>query len=231
MSVGLLGRKIGMTQVYSEEGEVIPVTVLEAGPCTVLQLKTLDRDGYEAVQLGFGVKPRRLASKSERGHVTQLKSRRSKKKAEAGVDLLPKADCEPARHVREFRTDGVEHGFELGQVLDVNLFAEIAKVDVIGTSKGRGFTGAMKRWNFKGQGAAHGTKKVHRRVGSIGNRTWPGRVFPGQKMAGQHGVDKITVRNLNLVRIVAEDNLLVIKGAVPGPNGGFVIVRPTNYKG
>jgi large subunit ribosomal protein L3 len=229
MPVGLLGRKVGMTQVYGENGVLIPVTVIEAGPCPVLMLRSKERDGYEAVQIGFGIKPRRLAIRSERGHVAALSSKRAKSLEQSGKSLLPKANCEPPRYVREFRLDGEEHSLEVGQVLDVNLFAEVKSVDVIGITKGRGFTGAMKRWNFQGQNASHGEKKVHRRVGSIGNRSYPGRVFKGLKMAGHYGVEQVTIRNLSMVKIDTENNLIVIKGAIPGANGGHVIIRPTNY--
>ena len=168
MSVGLLGRKIGMTQVYGADGSATPVTVIQAGPCVVLQLRTLERDGYEAVQIGFGDKPRRLASQSERGHVAAIRSKRSRARAAAGVEATPKADCEPKRFVREFRTDGEECVCEVGQELTVELFADVPRVDVIGTSKGRGTAGVMKRHNFSGQRASHGVKRVHRHGGRSG---------------------------------------------------------------
>ena len=225
MAIGLLGRKVGMTQIYDESGNAVPVTVIQAGPCHVLQLRSADRDGYDAVQIGFGDKPRRLASRSERGHVAKLESRRSKTRAKAGVELLPKADCEPQRFVRELR--GSTEGITVGQVLDVNVFADIKKVDVTGTSKGRGTSGVMRRHNFHGQRASHGVKKVHRHAGSIGQSQFPGHVPKGRRMAGRYGNARSTSRNLQLVRIDAENNLLLIHGAVPGPNGGYVIIQQT----
>ena len=228
MPVGLLGQKVGMTRVYGENGEVIPVTVIQVGPCPVLQLRTEGRDGYSAVQIGYGEKPRRLATKAERGHVAQINSKRQKKRVEAGVELLEKPGCEPQRFVREFRTDGEDHGCEVGQVLDVDLFAETSHVDVIGTSKGRGFAGVMKRHNFKGQRATHGVKRVHRHGGSIGMSADPARVFKGTRMAGRYGGVQSTVRYLSVVRLDKENNVMLVKGAIPGPNGGYVVVRPTN---
>lgn len=228
MPVGLLGRKIGMTQIFNEDGSVVPVTVVQAGPCTVLQVRTQDRDGYEAVQLGFDEKPRRLASRSERGHVASLGSKRRKKFTDAGVELLAKAECEPMRFIREFRTDGEEHGLEVGQAVDVDIFAEVKFVDVIGKTKGRGFAGVMKRHNFSGQRASHGVKRVHRHGGSIGMSADPARVFKGTRMPGRYGNTQVTVRHLRVVRVDAENHLLLVMGAVPGPNGGYLIVRHTN---
>ena len=228
MPVGLLGRKVGMTQIFDENGQVVPVTVIEAGPCVVTQLRTKDRDGYEAVQLGFADKPRRLAIRAERGHVADINGKRQKTRQAAGVQPGVKADCEPKRLYQEFRTDGEEHGLAVGQVLTAAHFEGVARVDVFGTTKGRGFTGAMKRHNFSGQGASHGTKKVHRKVGSIGSSADPSRVFPGTKMAGRHGGQRRTVRYLKVVRIDAENNMLLIRGAIPGANGGYVTIRRTN---
>lgn len=228
MSASILGRKVGMTQVFLEDGRAVPVTVVQAGPCHVLQLRTLERDGYEAVQLGFENKPRRLAARSERGQVAVLDSKRSKKRQAAGVEALAKADCEPQRFVREFR-GGSEA--KVGDVLTVEQFSEIKKVDVTGTSKGRGFSGVMKRHNFAGQRATHGVKKCHRHPGSTGMSAYPSRVVPGMKMAGQYGNARITTRNLELVRVDTENNLLLIRGAVPGPNGGLVSIRQTNKVG
>lgn len=230
MPVGLLGRKIGMTQVYDESGDLIPVTVIEAGPCVVLQLRSQDGDGYEAVQVGFDDKPRRLARRSERGHVVSLNSKRQKRRSEAGVELPPKPDCEPKRFVREFRTDGEQHGLEVGQELAVGLFADVPFVDVIGTSKGRGTAGVMKRHNFSGQRASHGVKRVHRHGGSIGMSADPARVLKGTRMPGRYGNERRTVRHLRVVRVDEENNLLLVKGAIPGPNGGEVIVRHTNRR-
>lgn len=229
MSVGLLGEKVGMTQIYGEGGEAIPCTVIQAGPCTVLQLRTSDRDGYEAVQLGFRDKPRRLASRSERGQVADIESKRSRKRKASGVELEAKADCEPKRFIREFRSS--PEGFEVGQELNVeDLFAEVQAVDITGTSKGRGTAGAMKRHNFAGQRASHGVKKVHRHLGSIGWAASPSRIFKGRQMAGRYGNANVTVRNLKVVQVDKENNLLVVRGAIPGPNGGYVVIRPTNKK-
>jgi large subunit ribosomal protein L3 len=215
-----------MTQIFDEAGNCVPVTVIQAGPCHVLQLRSVERDGYEGMQLGFADKPRRLADRSQRGHVAKLDSKRSKARAKAGVEALPKADCEPQRFIREFR--GSTDGISVGQVIDVNQFAEVKYVDVIGTSKGRGTAGVMVRHNFHGQRATHGVKKVHRHPGSIGQSQFPGHVPKGRRMAGRHGNARTTVRNLELVRIDAENNLLLVRGGVPGPNGGYVLVKQTN---
>lgn len=217
-----------MTQIYTEDGQAVPVTVIQAGPCHVLQVRSEDRDGYQAVQLGFEDKPRRLASRSERGHVAKLESKRSKKRAEGGVELLVKADCEPQRFVREFRG---KSELEVGAVVTADSFAEVQRVDVTGTSKGRGFSGVMKRHNFSGQRASHGVKKCHRHAGGTGMSASPSRVFKGTRMAGQYGNAKTTSRNLELVRVDVENNLILVRGAVPGPNGGFVTVRATNKVG
>lgn len=229
MVKGILGRKVGMTQIYDERGLAVPVTVVAAGPCHVLQLRTPERDGYQAVQLGFGDKPRRLASRSERGHVTKLNSKRSKKLAAAGVEAPAKANSEPKRFVREFR--GPTEGYEIGQEVTVAAFDEVKSVDVIGTTKGRGYAGVIKRHHFGGQRASHGVKKVHRHPGSSGGlAAWRGGGRPkkGKKMPGQLGNVRVTTRNLKVVRIDPENNLLVIRGAVPGPNGGMLMIRATN---
>ncbi|MBD3673606.1 MAG: 50S ribosomal protein L3 [Planctomycetaceae bacterium] len=228
MPVGLVGTKVGMTRVFDEEGNTVPVTVVKVDSCRVLQVKTVESDGYEAVQLGFGEKPRRLAARSERGHVAALSSKRQKARQQAGVDVVPKAECEPARVVKEFRTDGEEHGLEVGQEVGVSVFADVAFVDVVGVSKGRGTAGVMKRHNFSGQRATHGVNKVHRHGGSIGMSADPSRVLKGTRMAGQYGNAKATVRHLKLVKVDEENNLLLVKGGVPGPNGADVVVRQTN---
>ena len=215
-----------MTQIYDESGRVVPVTVIQAGPCDVLQIRTPERDGYEAVQLGFVDKPRRLASRSGRGHVARLDSRRSKRLSQAGVELLPKANCEPKCFIREFR--GAPGEVEVGSTLDVGVFEEIKAVDVTGVSKGRGFSGVMKRHNFSGQRATHGVKKCHRHAGGTGCSAYPSRVIRGKRMAGQYGNTRSTQRNLKVVRIDKENNLLVIRGAVPGPNGGYLMISATN---
>jgi large subunit ribosomal protein L3 len=240
MPVGLLGRKVGMTQVYDEAGDLVPVTVIEAGPCVVLQLRTVERDGYEAVQLGYDDKKRPVggqrsrssqARRSERGHVAALSSKRSKARAEAGVEAIEKAGSEPKRFVREFRVDGEGVDLEVGQTLTVDLFGEISHVDVVGTSKGRGFAGVMKRHNFSGQRATHGVKRVHRHGGSIGMSADPARVLKGTRMPGQFGNARSTVRHLQVVRVDAETNTLLVKGAVPGHQGGYLMIRPTNKLG
>ncbi len=240
MPVGLLGRKVGMTQVYNDDGDLIPVTVVEAGPCVVLQLKTVERDGYEAVQLGYLDKKRPVggrrtrssqASRSQRGHVVGLSSKRSKARAEAGVEPVEKANCEPKKFVREFRVDGENVDLEVGQTLTVELFAEMSHVDVVGTSKGRGFAGVMKRHNFAGQRASHGVKRVHRHGGGIGMSADPARVLKGTRMPGRFGNARSTVRHMQVVRVDAETNSMLIKGGVPGPPGGYVLIRPTNKLG
>lgn len=229
MAKGILGQKVGMTQVYDETGDVIPVTVIKAGPCHVLQLRTAERDGYEAVQLGYGDKPRRLARRSERGHVAKLSSKRSKKRAAAGIEAGPKADCEPQRLVREFR--GSTEGYKVGAKVLVDVLEGIAAVDVTGTSKGRGYQGVMRRHNFAGQRATHGVKKVHRHAGGTGCSATPSRLIKGRRMAGQYGNARITQRNLKVVRIDKENNLLLVRGSIPGPNGGYVIIRESNKLG
>ena len=237
MSKGILGRKVGMTQVFDPEtGVATPVTVVQAGPCTVLQIRTEDRDGYEAVQLGFLDKARpkkdrrsrqSQASRSERGHVANIGSKRSKKLAEGGAEVAVKANCEPKQFVREIRGE-VAEGVEVGQELSVDLLEGVLAVDVTGTSKGRGFAGVMKRHNFSGQRATHGVKKVHRHAGGTGCSAYPSRVMKGRKMSGQYGNAQSTSRNLKVVSVDSENNLLVVRGAVPGPNGGYVVVRETN---
>jgi large subunit ribosomal protein L3 len=245
MPLGLLGLKVGMTQVYDGDGKIAPVTVIQAGPCPVLQVKTKgqkkdgsDRngagDGYEALQIGFLDKPRRKATRPERGHVSaNLESRRRQQRAQAGVQIPPKADVEPQRHIRELRLEEpATH--KVGEVLTVEgVFKDVKAVDVIGTSKGRGTAGAMKRHGFHGLPASHGVKKHHRSPGSIGSlasNRGSGRPKKGKRMAGRHGNARITSRNLTVVRIDAENHLILVKGAVPGPNGGLVMIRPTNKK-
>jgi large subunit ribosomal protein L3 len=204
-SKGILGRKLGMTQVWDAENRVVPVTVIEAGPCRVVQLKTPERDGYAAVQLSFGeTKPRRL-SKPELGHL----------KAAGGP---------PSRHLAELRVTDLD-GFEIGQIVRADLFTAGERVDVTGISKGKGFTGVMQRHNFKGLGASHGTHKKHRAPGSIGACATPARVFKGMKMAGQMGSERVTTLNLEVVEGDAERGLLLVKGAVPGPAGSLVFIR------
>lgn len=228
MRKGILGRKVGMTQIFEQDGRVVPVTVIEAGPCKVLQVRTVDRDGYDAVQVGFLDKPRRLASRAERGHVASITSKREKKMAAAGATMLTKAGCEPKRFIRELRG---APAMEVGADLLVAELNGVLSVDVTGTSKGCGYSGWMKRHNFSGQRATHGVKKVHRHPGGTAAGTYPGRVRKGKKMAGHYGVDRVTMRNLKVVKVDVENNLLLVKGAVPGPAGGYVIVRETNKVG
>jgi large subunit ribosomal protein L3 len=232
MSKGILGRKVGMTQIYDEAGLCIPVTVVQAGPCHVLQVRTKEQDGYDAVQLGFLDKPRRLASRSERGHVAKLESKRSKKLATAGGQPGEKAGCEPQRFIRELR--GPVGDLKVGGQVTVESLDGVKKVDVTGLTKGRGFTGAMKRHNFAGQRATHGVKKVHRHMGGTGalaaNRGG-GRMKKGKKMPGRYGHERVTIRNVKLVKVDKDNNLLLINGCVPGPNGSYVIIRETNKVG
>jgi large subunit ribosomal protein L3 len=211
MRVGLLGRKVGMTQVYKEDGSVVPVTVLECGPCTVLQVRTPERDGYNAVQLGFDDKKRKSATQAERGHARK-----------AG------ADVEPKRFVREIRQEGPVEGVDPGQTLTVEVFNEIKNVDVTGTSKGRGYAGVIKRHGFRGLRATHGVKRMHRHPGSSGPSADPSRTRKGIRKPGHMGVDRVTVRNLKVERVDLQNNLLLIRGAVPGPNGGYLVIRQTN---
>ncbi len=210
MSVGILGTKLGMTQVFDEEGRAIPVTVVQAGPCTVTQIKTKQTDGYTSVQLGYDeVKPKVL-NKPELGH-------------------LAKSSAPPLRHLREYRLDDTAQ-FELGQALRADLFTPGQIVDVTGTSIGRGFAGYQKRHNFKRGPMAHGSKN-HRLPGSTGAGTTPGRTFPGKRMAGRLGGTRVTIRKLQVVRVDAERNLLLIKGAVPGKPGALLSIAPTNKVG
>jgi len=209
MVTTILGRKLGMTQVWSDDDKLLPVTVIEAGPCVVTQVKTEKRDGYKAVQIGFGDAKR--VNKPMQGH-------------------FDKARVDAKKYLTEIRLgDGDE--FKLGQTITVDALAEAKAVHVTGTSKGKGFQGAMKRHNFKGQRATHGVKKVHRHIGGTSGNTFPGRTFKGKKMAGQMGNERSTMRNIKVVRVDKENNLLLVNGAVPGPNGGYVIVRQTNKLG
>jgi large subunit ribosomal protein L3 len=236
MPMGLLGLKVGMTQIFDPEGKMASVTVIELGPCKVLQVRTAERDKYHAVQLGFKDKPRRKAIRAERGHVaSEFVSKRREGMKTAGVQILEKANCEPQRYIREFRLDAPPPGeIKVGAVLTADqIFKEGQHIDVVGTSKGRGYSGVMKRHNFQGMPAAHGAKKVHRQPGSTASNAsnrGSGRPKKGINMAGQYGHAQITVRNLDVVKIDKENNLLLVRGAVPGPNGGLIVVRPTNKK-
>jgi large subunit ribosomal protein L3 len=202
---GILGRKLGMTQVWDADDRVVPVTVIQAGPCRVVQLKTPERDGYSAVQLAF--------SETKEGNLTR-----------AQLGHLNKADAPPTRHLAELRVGDLS-GFEVGQVVAADLFEAGERVDVTGISKGKGFTGVMARHNFKGQGASHGTHKKHRAPGAIGACATPSRVFKGMRLPGQHGNSRVTTLNLEVVEADAERDLLLIRGSVPGPSGSLVFVR------
>lgn len=205
---GLLARKIGMTQMFNEQGEVVPVTILRAGPCYVTQIRMPERDGYAALQLGFEeTKPRRL-TQGELGH-------------------LVKRNLPPLRVLREIRLPNPETlaAYQEGQVLTVEIFSPGERVDVTGWSKGRGFAGGIKRHGFARQAKTHGQSDRHRAPGSIGTNTDPGRVVKGKRMAGHHGNERVTVRNLQVVWVDTERNLIALKGAVPGPRGGLVLIR------
>jgi large subunit ribosomal protein L3 len=234
MPLGLIGYKVGMTQVYDEKGEIAPVTVLQLGPCPVLQLREPERDGYHALQIGFQDKTRRKAIRAERGHVSdQLESKRRKSRQAAGVALLAKANTEPQRYIKEFRLDGpTDHA--VGKILTVaDVFADIKAVDVIGRTKGRGTTGVIKRHNFGGLRHSHGVKKGSRQRGSIASNAsnrGSGRPKKGIRMAGRYGNERVTVRNLQVVRVDGENHLMLVRGAVPGFNGSVVLVRPTNKR-
>ncbi len=205
MAIGILGRKLGMTRVFNSDGTAVPCTVVLAGPCPIIGIKTAGKNGYNALELGFGEIREKLVNKPSRGH-----------QAKAGRGFF--------RHLREFRIDSVE-GYEVGQDVTVDLFAPGEHVKVTGTSKGKGFQGVMKRWNFSGMPASHGHEKTHRSPGSIGNNTFPGKVFKGKKMAGQMGNRQVTMINLEVLDVRPEDNILIIRGAVPGPANGLVMVR------
>ncbi len=209
MTIGIVGRKSGMTRIFTDEGLSVPVTVLEVSPNRVTQVKTADTDGYSAIQVTAGERRASRLTKSEKGH-------------------FAKAECEAGRGLWEFRVEGEEYA--VGSELTVELFEVGQKVDVTGTSKGKGFAGGVKRWNFKTQDATHGNSLSHRAPGSIGQCQTPGRVFKGKKMAGQMGAERVTTQNLEVVKVDAERNLILIKGAVPGAPGGDVIVRPAVKK-
>ncbi len=235
MPMGLLGTKVGMTQVYDDAGKIAPVTVIELGPCRVLQVRTQERDGYDAVQLGYKDKKRKSATRAERGHVAQdLESKRRKKLQAAGVAIAPKANCEPQRYVREFRLDKPAE-LEVGKIVNVaEVFAGTKAVDVIGQTKGRGTAGVLRRHNFGGLRHSHGVKKGSRQRGSIASNAsnrGSGRPKKGIKMAGRYGNERVTVRNLDVVRVDAENNVMLVRGAIPGCNGGVVMVKPTTKRG
>lgn len=210
MSVGILGTKLGMTQVFDEAGRANPVTVIQAGPCAVTQIKTRHTDGYSAIQVGYGEVPVKALSKPELGH-------------------LAKSDASPVRHLHEYRLENVDE-FELGQQLKVDHFTPGQVVDVTGTSIGRGFAGYQKRHNFKRGPMSHGSKN-HRLPGSTGAGTTPGRVYPGKRMAGRLGNSQVTIRKLTVLRVDAERHLLLIKGSVPGKPGALLNIAPAKRVG
>lgn len=205
MQKAIIGKKIGMTQIFDEKGNVIPVTVVEAGPCVVSQKKTLEKDGYSSVQIGFGdLKPHKV-NKPMKGH-------------------FAKANVAPKRTLREFRFDDVD-AYNVGDIIKADIFASGDKIDVVGTSKGKGYAGVIKRWNCHRLKESHGTGPVARHAGSNGACSSPSRVFKGKKLPGHLGAERVTVQNLTVVKIDMENNLIAIKGAVPGPKGGTVIIH------
>ncbi len=201
----IVGEKVGMTQVWAEDNRIIPVTVLKVEPARIVQVKTTERDGYTALQVTYGSKDAKKLTKPQAGHF-----------AKVGVN--------PGRRVVELRLDSVD-GYEVGQEITVEALVAGQKIDVTAISRGKGFAGTMKRHNFKGQGASHGNHKHHRAPGSVGSCSFPGRVFKGVRMSGQMGHEQVTTLNLEVVSVDLERNLLLVKGSVPGPNGGVVIVR------
>ena len=205
MKKGIIGKKIGMTQIFDEVGNVIPVTVIEAGPCVVAQKKTVENDGYDAVQLGFMEVKEKHMTKPEKGH-------------------FEKAGVAYKKHLKEFGLDDCS-AINVGDIISVDTFAAGEKVDVTGITKGRGYTGAVKRWNNHTLGATHGVGPIHRQVGSMGANSSPSRVFKNKKMAGQYGNEQVTVLNLKVVKIDAEKNIIAIKGAIPGAKDGIVFIR------
>ena len=208
MKKAIIGKKLGMTQIFLPDGRLVPVTVIQAGPCTVVQKKTVENDGYEAVQFGFDAVPEnraaKLVNKPEAGHY-----------AKAGV--------KPMRTLREFRLDDCA-AFEVGQVVKADVFESGEAVDITGTTKGRGYTGPIYRWNHHTGPMAHGSK-YHRGVGSMSANTFPARVFKNKKMSGQYGVERVTIQNLSIVQVDAERSLLLVRGSVPGPNKGLLLIR------
>ena len=204
MKKAILGKKIGMTQIFDENGKVVPVTVVEAGPCVVSQKKTVETDGYDAVQIGFGDLRPKLVNKSMKGH-------------------FDKSDIAPKRVLRECRFDDIST-YNVGDIIKADVFSNGDKIDIVGTSKGKGYAGVIKRWNFRRLKETHGSGPVVRKGGSIGACSDPSRVFKGKKMSGHLGAERVTVQNLTIVKVDVENNLIAIKGAVPGPNGGIVLI-------
>jgi len=205
MSNGILGRKVGMTQVFDESGAATPVTVIEAGPCPIVQVKTTAREGYNAVQLGFGQQREKSVNRPKKGHFN-------------------KAGVKPLRVLREFRVASTE-GLTVNTVVKVDMFSVGERVDVTGISKGRGFSGVVRRWGFSGAKDSHGAEKNHRRPGSIGSSAWPSRVVKGRRMPGRYGGKRVTVQNLQVIKADAERNLLLVKGAIPGPPNGLLMIH------
>ena len=204
MQKGIIGKKMGMTQIFDEKGNVVPVTVIEAGPCVVVQKKTVENDGYAAVQVGFGDVSPKHVTKPLKGH-------------------FDKSEVAPKRTLREFRLENTD-GVNVGDIIKADVFAAGDHIDVVGTSKGKGYAGAIKRWNFSRLRMSHGTGPNARHAGSLGACSSPSRVFKGKKMAGHLGHETVTVQNLEVVKVDAENNLIAIKGAVPGPKGGIVVI-------
>lgn len=204
MQKGIIGKKMGMTQIFDENGKVVPVTVVEAGPCTVVQKKTVESDGYVAVQLGYGDISVKKVSKPAKGH-------------------FDKADVAPKRTLREFRLDDIS-AMNVGDILKADVFAVGDRIDVVGTSKGKGYAGAIKRWNQHRLRESHGTGPVARHAGSMGSCSTPSRVFKGKRLPGHLGAERVTIQNLKVVKVDAENNLIAIKGAIPGPKGSVVCI-------
>ena len=204
MKKGIVGKKLGMTQLFDQNGNVVPVTVIEAGPCAVVQKKTAENDGYEALQVGFGEIKASKVRKPLKGH-------------------FAKGDVAPKKVLRELRLEDTS-ALNVGDIIKADIFAEGEAVDVTGTSKGKGYAGTIKRWNFGRLKESHGTGPVHRHGGSLGACSSPSRVFKGKKMAGHLGHERVTIQNLNVVKVDAEKNIIAVKGAVPGPKGSIVVL-------
>ena len=207
MQKGIIGKKIGMTQLFDENGMVVPVTVVEAGPCVVVQKKTVERDGYTAVQVGFGEVKANKLTKPAKGH-------------------FEKAGVAPKKTLKEFRFDSIDE-INVGDIIKADTFAAGDKVDVCGISKGKGYAGTIKRWNGHSLRATHGTGPVHRHAGSNGSTSTPSRVYKGKKLPGHLGAERVTVQNLAIVKVDAENNLIAVKGAIPGAKGGIVVLTDT----
>ena len=226
MQKAIIGKKIGMTQIFDEKGNVIPVTVVEAGPCVVAQIKTVENDGYEAIQLGFGdvkLKIQNGTGKGKRVRCDKFKDQ----PVNISMPLLghfKKADVAPKKTLREFRVADIS-AYSVGDIVKADAFAEGDRIDVTGKSKGKGYAGVIKRWNFQRLKETHGSGPVARHGGSMGACSTPSRVWKGKKMAGHLGAERVTVQNLQVVKVDAENNLIAIKGAVPGPNGATVTIR------